>query len=471
MVEDAPTGVPQALDALAAGGAGRGRRWSGRELAAALDVSEGSLSAYRRGKAPIPQDRLRALKALFFRTEQDRNAFAAEYRVFQLALGEISARNDILLPVYSALDVWKLMLRPLEANVERLVVEPGDVDGRPYLTEEHLSSAPVTREFFLPVPEWFAEWASRPEADGLPRYEINTPVDLAGDPALGDFIARCGVPDVMTIIRNEGDAYARSVRAAYENRFETHPPYNKRKIGLQSWRQPVPRLADERAHLSIGGFVTDYFTHRVMRRVMATARARHPRAFALTDGSAAMAAGLDLAYYTTSIGINVVVITTRGERRLHMVRTSARHGNANQRGRLHITANEGLNDQDLDSITRQIDFSGFLKRALTEELGVRPSDPAAAAMQVSFLEFSIEMTNFEPFISCVVELPLTAAGLREALRSHARDGRREIAELVDIPATASAVIGLLVDHPEGTGGFTSFSLNILDLVIEKGLVT
>lgn len=103
-------------------------------------------------------------------------------------------------------------------------------------------------------------------------------MDLSGDTDCREFLGSVPVPGFPEIVAYHADAYAREVLAML-HRGATYPPYNKKKLGLLGYRQPQRANSDEGVYLDLDLYTTDYFTHRVMRRVVHDLRDNCPALF------------------------------------------------------------------------------------------------------------------------------------------------------------------------------------------------
>ena len=446
-------------------------RWTNETFAKKLGCGTGTVSGWRKGN--VISDTFRPLVLeVFFRNPADRSRYAREYEIVSGA-ADRSGDDDIYTPVFSRKELWDALLAPIQSNVERLITEAGDADGIPGLRMEHLSSARVEKQFHINPPEWFVDWAREKGPSGHARYDVFAPCDLTGSSDLEE-LRRLdpddAIPDMIARYAND---YAKEVKAQHD-KASGFPPYNKAKLGLLGVSQIVPGGAPERAYVCISGYRTDYFTHRVMREVTRELRRAQPGLFTELD-TRFLTSAADIAYFTTSIGLNAITVTRDGvAREFQMVVTSPQIANPNQRDRWHVSANEGVNADDIDGGTGKIDFGGCVRRALVEELGVdsrlgRNGEFIDPIEDILFLECSIEMTNFEPFLSCLVYLDMTSEELAKAYRLNARDRRRESKKLVHRPFTVPGLINVLFENERDTSRFTSYSLQILDLIVEKNI--
>ena len=420
-------------------------------------------SSIRSGSKMATAGHLDKIERAFFPTQAARASANEHYwewsQVRAAYLGIKRAVEPIESPTLSRLDVWNILLKPIRANATSIIHEGGGHGVVPWFSAADISFSVLPKRFILPVPQWFADWASGP---GSGEYETRAPVDLSGAADLSDFYSTTPVPNLPAIVAKHAEAYAKEVYVQYEA-AGTFPPYNKEKLGLYSYRQPLLANRPERAYMNFRVYTTDYFTHRVMRRILRELQASHPNWFTATDDF--YAEHPFLRYFTTSFGLNLVVTTTNGSaRNYHLVRVSSRLGNENQRSTLHITANEGLNTDDI--IESKVDVVKYSERALAEELGVISTDAIESTV---YIEFAMEMRNFEPYISGITHLRMTEADLNLARARYARDDRRETTtrSLITFPFTAAGLVQPLLENDRGLADFSSYSLLILDSIIAR----
>lgn len=462
----------EALTSLMDKGVGnpQGIRWTNEALSRASGLGYGTISVWKNhGVSGLPDNVALLRDALFPKGKR----VAEYYREYEILFGSNVdfERSDVDTPAFTHRDVWNMLVRPIQANVHRIVSEAGDADGVAGLALKHLASTAATAEFIVPTPAWFADWAREPDSSGHAPYEVHEPMDFTGDPTLGDVKTQKHGEQMIAAISHHAELYARRVFAMHQDINVQFPPYNKKKIGVMGWRQPIRANDDERAYLTIHPYVTDYFTDRVMRGVLADMKRQRPALFEdIADYP--MREGMNLAYFANSLGLNIVLVTDdKGDRNMHLTVLSRQIANFNQREKIHITANEAANIDDLDSKHSTINFEHWLTRSLLEELGLLYAPPVDELdpFTPNFLEFSFEMSNFEPFLSCVVYFPGSHEDLMLAMRSNARDARREISTLRSIPFDEASIMELLIKSPRGVEGFTTYSPLILDLIIQRRL--
>lgn len=457
---------------LAAGTGNGGDPWVAADFAQRANVSASRVSEWRKGKSGLPTSSLGLIEHAFFPDLKSRKATNPAYLDWQRVRDAIRRRGmperDEDAKRHSQRETWDIVMRSLIGRTYSIVRSGPSEREADHLRAGAIDARLLERSFILPAPDWFCETILADE-QWRDRYDLHPPIDISGDPDCGEFFAAVPVPGFDEIVTHHADASARDVLAAL-HRAPAYPPYNKKKLGLLGYRQPQHANRDEGVYLDLDFYVTDYFTHRVMRRVLHELRDTHPALF--REDADLYGAMPYLRYFTTSFGINILVTTNDADgRRFYMTRLSDRQGNANQQGRWHISANEGLN---LEDVTKdRVSMDAAVARALAEELGVR-SEPAPGKrrpkpLDTHYLEFAIDQRNLEPFLSCVTHLDVSRVTLYHEKQLFARDDRREFAEMQDFPFTQSAIIDMVLNHPAGVEGFTSYALHILDSVLARGM--
>jgi hypothetical protein len=429
-------------------------------------LSASRVSDWRRLKGGLPQlSSLQTLEWAFFpdRDQRANDPAFLEWQRVRRAIethgsprdSEPDQRN------LSLRDAWALLTRPIIRNTIPIVRSAPNEPGAGVLRSAQITARVLDTGFVLPLPDSFHA-ALRDDQHLRERYDVHPPTDLSGDTSLAEFYDAVPVEGLRAIVAYHGEAYARFVLEQLRRRA-AYPPYNKQKAGLHGYQQAQRSGRDEGVYLDLDFYRTDYHTHRVMKRVLHDIRLSHPALFA--DDTDLYDARPWLRYFTTSFGVNVLATTQEAEgKHFYMARLSNRQGNANQQGLWHVSANEGISMEDVSE--GHIDIGIVVARALSEELG-HAYDPAVD--ETLYLEFAIDQRNLEPFISCVAHLATDRDRFYRQKQHLARDDRREFHEVRDFPFAERDIIRVVLDNPDGTAGFTSYCLNILDSVLVRGM--
>jgi hypothetical protein len=452
---------------LGNGGGGNNRTsWTAAAFATKAGISASRISEWRNLKGGLPQlSSLQALEWAFFPDIDARSKEPAfiEWQQVRRAIerqGEpAQAAPDQ--PTLSLREAWALLTRPIVRNTIPIVRSAPNEPGAGQLREEQISAWLLDRRFILPMPESFLA-ALREDPFLADRYDVHPAVDLDGQADIAALCDTVPVPGFRAIVAYHAEAYGQFVLSQLRQR-QAYPPYNKPKVGLHGYQQSQRSGRSEGVYLDLDFYQTDYHTHRVMRRVLHDLRVNHPALF--TEQGDLYEGRPWLRYFTTSFGINILATTDEAQgRRCYMVQLSHRQGNPNQQGLWHVSANEGVTVDDAED--RRILLSRVVARALMEELG-HAYDPSRD--ETRYLEFAFDLRNLEPFISCVTHLGTDRDSFYRQKQRLARDDRREFAQVRDIAFTEQEIIRMVLDHPDGAAGFTSYCLNILDSVLVRGM--
>ena len=451
---------------LARGTGNGGAARTAAAFALTSGISASRISEWRKLKGGLPQlGSLQALEWAFF-PDLDLRSNDPAFTEWQRVRRAIERKGEPSDPEpdtrsLSLRDAWAIITRPIMRNTIPVVRSAPGEPGAGVLRGDQISARVLDAAFILPMWEEFRQALAD---DGFlrERYDTHSAVDLSGDADCKEFYDSVPVSGFQSIVAYHSEAHARFVLEELRRR-PAYPPYNKRKVGLHGYQQSQRSGRGEGVYLDLDFYRTDYHTHRVMKRVLHDLRGTHPALF--DDRADLYEARPWLRYFTTSFGINVLATTQEPqEKRFYMARLSHRQGNANQQGLWHVSANEGVSLEDAED--GRVDVSGVVARALLEELG---HEYDAASDRTLYLEFAIDQRNLEPFISCVAHLGTDRDSFYRQKQHLARDDRREFHEVQDFTFSEQAIIKLVLDHPDGAAGFTSYCLNILDSVLVRGM--
>ncbi len=443
--------------------------WTGATLAEASKVKAASISQYLSRKNTPSADSIYKLERVFFpRGRAVPSALYARWRELRAALGLSGPAEefDFHRRSYSPSDVWEILLRPIRPNVAPLIRDGGSLQGGGLLSLDHITMLAVPNEFYIsPPPDIVEELRALSPAGDI--YDLHEQTDLEGSTTLAGLYRSIPVDGVPDIIARHASTYGRQVLSDLKEN-PTYPPYNKKKLGIYSYQQPQYAGQEEASYVRLQFYRTDYFTHRVMRRVAKEILAKNPDLLPaeriVLDGRTSY-----LRYFLTSFGLNLVVTAHRsanaeGCPKFYMTRLSTQQGNTNQHNKLHISANEGLNESDIKGGT--IDLQRYALRALSEELGILSS---TEIHDMRFIEFGLETTNFEPFLSGWVQLKISHEQFLKRKRLLARDDHRETIAIIPYDFTFESICNMLFENGRGVGDFSTFALHILDTMMIRNL--
>lgn len=455
----------QFLNELMAAGIGlaKGTPWKASALSRDSGLKEAMISLYRNAKSTPSSNAIAGLERAFFPPGGGTPShLLARWNELKAALGTTGNTNEFQFAkkTYSSSEVWDMLLRPLRQNVTPLVRDGGLLPIQAMLAVEHIKMSVVTSQFYISPPADLLQEFSHLAHNGQ-SYDVHGQIDFENSSDLSHISSLFPQHRIIELIQLHARSYAVQVLEALAKR-PTFPPYNKKKLGLFKFQQPQHALQPERNYLHLWFYMTDYFTHRVMRSVMRDLHRMNSSLFSedklFSDDSFEY-----LRYFLTSFGLNLVVTAPlSGGWRFYMTRLSSHQGNINQHHSLHVSANEGLNENDV--VDSKIMLEQYALRTLSEELGVNSLDDISHS---GYLELALDRTNFEPFLSGIVHLKLGHSEFLAKKRALARDDHRETTGIFDYEYSNEGIQNMLLDNPKGTGDFSSFSLHIMDSILKR----
>jgi len=208
--------------------------------------------------------------------------------------------------------------------------------------------------------------------------------------------------------------------------------FNGKSFFLRGFtRARDPRGGDERTTFFLALGMTDWFTGLTLYNVYHQLAAEGHGIVHADESSISE----KYNWFIRGFGVNVLAILHDGGKRY--VVFSKRSGNLyNMRGksRWHVTTNEGLTGQDLESDGR-LDLYACAERGLREENGIelRPMDA------IRFYSFFFLRTDFELGILGSAELRLSQAEFSKQARALARDNTMEIRQYAFVEFTERAI--------------------------------
>ena len=310
--------------------------------------------------------------------------------------------------VFPAID--RIHLIPLFIQSEPFI-ETGFTDMKVELSDQRLLVA---------QPDWFHEVGKR---SGFATNEIN--VGLDGENDWREFEARYGFLGLdRASIMKEADKFARFIANDLDDPSRPYKIYNRPKLGVLGLNFLVPADGRERQAVKLRLFETDYFTHKTFQGLITRVLEDRPDCFDSLD-TYPVTNGQLLNYFSTSIGINISLVSTyTGVRRLILGRLSNNNMNFPDRGKVYLVANEGVNLDDLEMTgegIKRFSLTRSIERCLDEEAGL----PRNRILRASIEGLFIVRKNFELGIHIVVETDASPEDIRR-YRTLARDARREL---------------------------------------------
>ena len=211
--------------------------------------------------------------------------------------------------------------------------------------------------------------------------------------------------------------------------------YNNQKYGISriSRFERTENLAEEPV-LRMEMFLTDYFTHRVMKDVCKKLAAKDRNFFRRLDYNHIGAARI----FLTSLGINLVL--SEGREKVLLTSRSVNAAETYSRHSWSLSIIEGVSISDYDTFKRTVNVRYAVMRGLQEELGVE--EEMVKTDTLRFYDLFINPVNLEMGLSCSIELKDGKSMERDVLPLHAKDEELEIAgkRIVDVRALKEFVL-------------------------------
>ena len=237
---------------------------------------------------------------------------------------------------------------------------------------------------------------------------------------LADFVRQIPIPDLLDRI----EASRRKIFLQFLNR-ENGCYFNNRKYGVEDIN-PFGRTIDakETPKLSLRMFITDCFTHRVMKDVCKKLVSEENRAIR------------DISYisigsnkiFLTSLGINLVLAEDVVHDDRSILITSRSTNAAETYGTHYLSASviEGVSVSDYDEYQDVVSLTLAVERGMIEELKVTRDYWQANSLR--FYDLFVNRDNLEIGITCSVDLRKEFRLESDIVSLHGKDQELEIAD-------------------------------------------
>lgn len=201
--------------------------------------------------------------------------------------------------------------------------------------------------------------------------------------------------------------------------------FNNKKYGVERIN-PFARTEDEveDAKLTIRLFVTDYFSHRVMKDVCKQLIAEKNKYISQIDYNHI---GPEKIFFT-SLGINLLLLENPLNDKPGVLITS-RSTNAAEtysKRKFSLSVIEGVSISDYDSHWKNVRLTTAVERGLKEELNV--TQEVLKRDSLKFYDFFVNRENLEMGISCTIDLKKEITLEKDILDLHGKDEELEIAD-------------------------------------------
>ena len=270
---------------------------------------------------------------------------------------------------------------------------------------------------------------------GKGRYFLAPPKNLREDPSNEDYFARHRFAEQDEVFGSSLEEICKTIPVdglndmIEESRHkiflqflnqENGCYFNNEKYGIRhiSGFERTENMA-EQPILRMEMFLTDYFTHRVMKDVCKQLARENWNFFQTLDFHHIGNASILL----TSLGVNLllkdwggnVILTSRS---LNSAETYNRHSYS-------LSVIEGVSLSDYDTFKRTVNVRYAVMRGLQEELGVEETMVKADTLR--FYDIFVNPVNLEIGLSCSIELKQNLALERDVIPLHGKDEQLEVA--------------------------------------------
>lgn len=288
------------------------------------------------------------------------------------------------------------------------------VSGDPYFAEgETLFVKQGKGRFFLAPPAGSEE---DPECKAFCRQHHFVEKDEVFDTTLSSICRETGIPGLEGMIEESRikifDQFRKQENGCY---------FNNQKYGVSDI-SGFGRTEDlaELPVLRMEMFITDYFTHRVMKDVCKQ----------LVKADSRFLAGIDYNHLGpkkilfTSLGVNLILQEAGGK-----VLLTSRSTNAAETYKEHaysVSVVEGVSISDYDTYQQSVNIRYAVFRGLQEELGVR--ETLVKTDSLKYYDLFINPKNLEMGLVCSLELKKELTLKDHIIPLHGKDEQLEIAE-------------------------------------------
>lgn len=296
--------------------------------------------------------------------------------------------------------------------------------------------------------------SERVYASNRVAHDLRDRLPNAQPPSLDRSLAALGFKrtDLNDAIRAEAD----SVLASWSSNLSKYKVYNRPKLGVLDVDFVDPVDGPERMGARVRLYRTDYFTHRVMHRLLDLFRDK-AGGLPIDEQQFPYFAGEHVPHFATSLGLNISLISTAGIwPSVLLSRLGHNNANTESHGRLHVAANEGLNMDDVQSRhggRAEVNLSTAIRRALKEECQIKLS----LIQRITLCELFVTRENAEMGMHVVIH---TRESFQEVRRTRLRSrdrGREFKGDLLPIRLSRDSFVGLVPRSP-GEEETTSYYL-------------
>lgn len=299
--------------------------------------------------------------------------------------------------------------------------------GDPYYEEGSTLSVEFTgHEFYLmPPTDMLSE--SDPVLQSWCKENGFGSKDIVFGTSLEEFTREIPIPDLIARIERS----RKKIFHQFRNK-ENGCYFNNKKYGVESLN-PFGRTRDEREipKLELQMFVTDYFTHRVMKDVCKSLIADGDRYLSKIDYTAI---GVNKIFFT-SLGINLLLLedSLRDDYSMLITSRSTNAAETYQKHNFSMSVIEGVSISDYDNYQHKIRLTLAVERGLIEELNVKGD--LLQLNTLKFYDLFVNRDNLEIGISCTIDLKREYGIKENVLKLRGKDEDLEISDKRAIPVS------------------------------------
>ena len=277
---------------------------------------------------------------------------------------------------------------------------------------------------------------------GKGQFFLAPPWDMRSDPDSQAYLAKHTFAEQDDVFGISLEEYCKSVpidhlyemieesRRKIFSQFvhkENGSYYNNQKYGISdiSGFERTENMREQPV-LRVEMFLTDYFTHRVMKDVCKRLTSADPSFIKKINFNKIGSSKILL----TSLGVNLIL--SQGNEAVLLTGRSTNAAETYQRHSFSVSMIEGVSISDYDTYNDSISARFAVERGLQEELGVETSMLKIDTLH--FYDLFINASNLEIGLSCSIELKQDLTMDQDILKLHGKDEGLEISEKRVIPA-------------------------------------
>lgn len=282
--------------------------------------------------------------------------------------------------------------------------------------------------FFLSFPDNYKNTFNCKEKD-----IIFTPTGTLKD--LGETLKIANFPELI-------EKHRLLVAQEFLNRENGRSLFNNEKFGIRSMLLDKSSDHNEDSKLHIKFYLTDYFTHKVMRSLYHELRDTHDNFRNLGR----RIEDLDISRYypfLTSFGIvSLLCLKENSDARIVLVKRSKYISNMDK-DRWHVSMNEGLSTTDLDTESKSVSLNQAVLRGYLEELGINYNNHQ---IYNEFRDVLLSRENFEIGITSFATTNMSVEDFRFCFEGAEDSSLETTGDFVVIPYSHTEIKRFIKKH-------------------------